>query len=291
MDERVFAVQRMQDYIEAHLEEDITLSDLAAAARFSPWYAHRLFLKETGESPAAYIRKLRLSTAARSLKDGKTVLDAALSVGFDSADGFTRAFRREFGMNPISYAKDPVPICLFIPYGVKFREKRKEIHHMENLQSVFIQTVQKPERKCIIKRGIKADNYFDYCGEVGCDVWGLLTSMDSLSGEPVCMFLPQKYIKPGTSSYVMGVEEAPDYAGKIPEGFEIIEMPETTYLMFQGEPFEEENYCEAIEALHFAIDRYDPSVIGYAWDKQEPRIQLEPIGTRGYIELLPVKRA
>ena len=59
--------------------------------------------------------------------------------------------------------------------------------------------------------------------------------------------------------------------------------------MFQGEPFEEENFEEAIRDIWGAIEKYDPSTIGYDWDKSNPRIQLEPIGTRGYIELLPVK--
>ena len=47
--------------------------------------------------------------------------------------------------------------------------------------------------------------------------------------------------------------------------------------------------CEAIQAVQTAMDRYDPSVIGYQLDESNPRIQLEPIGTRGYIELLPIQ--
>lgn len=48
---------------------------------------------------------------------------------------------------------------------------------MENVKNVLIQIVEKPMRKVIIKRGIQANDYFTYCQEVGCDVWGLLTSM------------------------------------------------------------------------------------------------------------------
>lgn len=57
----------------------------------------------------------------------------------------------------------------------------------------------------------------------------------------------------------------------------------------QNEPFNEEDYCQAIEALQLAMERYDPSTIGYAWDKTNPRIQLEPRGERGYIELRAVR--
>ncbi len=291
MKEQVLAVQRMQDYIEAHLEQEISLSDLSKESLFSPWHSYRLFQSYTGLTPTEYVRRLRLSKSALRLKqEDCRVIDVAYDLGFGSVDGYQRAFRRAFGCNPGEYAKNPVPVTLFIPYGVKFRELRKDVSDMENLQSVFVQVIQKPERKVIIKRGIKAEDYFPYCEEVGCDVWGLLTSMDSLCGEPVCLWLPEAYKKPNTSTYVQGVEVAADYNGKLPESFDMITLPAAEYLMFQGEPFQEEDYCEAIVAVQQAMNRYDPSVIGYTWDDANPRIQLEPRGERGYIELRAVKR-
>ena len=291
MKEQALAVQRMQDYIEANLDQEIAMADLAKASLFSPWYSYRLFKAYTGITPTEYIRRLRLSKSALKLKSGDCrIIDVAFELGFGSVDGYQRAFYREFGCNPSEYAKEPVPITLFIPYGVKFRELRKESVNMENVQSVFIQVIKKPERKVIIKRGIKAEDYFPYCEEVGCDIWGILTSMDSLCGEPVCLWLPETYKKPNTSTYVQGVEVASDYAGPVPEGFDIISLPESEYLMFQGEPFKEEDYCEAIVGVQHAINSYDPQIIGYEWDDSNPRIQLEPRGERGYIELRGVKR-
>ncbi len=150
--------------------------------------------------------------------------------------------------------------------------------------------MRKPERKVILKRGKSAEDYFAYCEEVGCDVWGILMSMDSLCGEPVCLWLPDRYRKPDSSVYVQGVEAETEYTGPVPEGFDVITLPEAEYLVFQGEPFEEEKYCEAIDAVQQAMDRYDPSLIGYCWDGENPRIQLEPRGERGYIEMRAVKK-
>ena len=121
-------------------------------------------------------------------------------------------------------------------------------------------------------------------------MWGLLMSMKSLCGEPVSMWLPEKYKKPNTSTYVQGVEVETDYQGTIPEGFDTIRLPEAEYLQFQGQPFREEDYCEAIRSVQYAMDHYDPSVNGYEWDDDNPRIQLEPRGERGYIELRAVRR-
>lgn len=291
MNDKILAAQRMQDYIEGHLSERITLAELAEAARFSPWYAARIFKELTGLAPADYIRRLRLRKSALRLRDERSkVIDVAGDLGFESVDGYQRAFLREFGCNPKEYALRPVPLPLFTAYGVKFRELwKKERNEMANEKSVFIQVIEKPARKVVIKRGVRAAEYWSYCQEVGCDVWGVLTSMKSLCGEPVCLWLPETY-RAGKSEYVQGAEVPKDYDGPVPEDFDVIDLPEATYLMFQSEPFAEEDYCAAIEALQSAMGRYEPSVIGYRWDDASPRIQLEPRGERGYIELRAVKK-
>lgn len=290
MQEKIDAVQRMQDYIKAHVCENITLADLSQASLFSPWYSHRLFTHLTGITPVDYIRRLRLSQSALKLRDESCkIADIAFEFGFGSVDGYQRAFKREFGCNPKEYASNPVPLYLFTPYGVKFRKSERSDNEMEKVKNVFIQVIEKPARKVIIKRGIKAKDYFAYCEEVGCDVWGLLKSIKSISGEPVCLWLPKRFIKPDTSEYVQGVEVPLDYDGEVPEGFDVIELPRSKYLMFQGEPFEEEDYCKAIEEVLNAIGKYDVSIIGYTKDNDNPKIQLEPIGTRGYIEMIPIK--
>lgn len=289
MNEHIEAVQKMQDYITTHLDNNITMADLAKESKYSPWYSYRLFVDLLHITPAVYIRRLRLSKSALRLRDEKLkVIDIAYESGFDSVDGYQRAFYKEFGCNPHEYAICPTPIYLFTPYGIKYINKM-ESKEMNEIKSVFVQVVEKPERKVIIKRGKESKEYFKYCEEVGCDVWGLLSSIKSISNEPVCLWLPKKYINEGTSEYVQGVEVPMDYAGQIPEGFDIIELPKCKYLMFQGEPFEEENFCDAIQQVGDAIKKYNPSINGYAWDNENPRIQLEPIGTRGYIELHPIK--
>ncbi|MGN0144707.1 MAG: helix-turn-helix transcriptional regulator [Clostridium sp.] len=291
MKEHIMAVQRMQDSIEKHINGNITLADLAKVSLFSPWYSYRLFKEYTNYTPADYIRRLKLSKSALKLRDENChIINVAFDLGFQSVEGYQRAFLREFGCNPSEYAKNPVPLQLFIPYGVIYNEIRKEYKKMIEVKNVFIQIINKPARKVLIKRGKNAKEYFKYCEEVGCDVWGILTSIRSISGEPVCMWLPQKYRRNGTSEYVQGVEVSHDFQGIIPEGFEMIQLPECEYLMFQGEPFEEEDYCQAIEDVKESIKKYNPSVIGCQWDSDNPRIQLEPIGKRGYIEMMPVKR-
>ena len=281
------AVQKMQDYIACHLMEEISLEELARASMYSAWHAHRLFVDALRMGPAEYIRKLRLSASALELRDSKArVLDIALKYGFTSVDGYQRAFLKEFGCNPGVYAHFPLPIYLFIPYGVKLPAKKRK--NMET-KTVFVQLLHKPERKTIVRRGIKAEDYYQYCEEVGCDVWGLLASIKSINGEPYAYWLPKSLIKPGTSKYIQGVEVEPGYSAPLPEGLEMTSMPESDYLLFQGEPYDDCDFEEAIGELWRAIEKYDPSRMGLEWNPNAPKIQMEPLGNRGYMELHPVR--
>ena len=101
MTEKILAVQQMQDYIAVHLSEKITLCDLSRAAGYSPFYCARIFKELTGLAPADYIRRIRLSESALRLRDEQCkVIDIAYDSGYDSVDGYQRAFRNAFGCNP-----------------------------------------------------------------------------------------------------------------------------------------------------------------------------------------------
>ena len=97
MDERVLAVQKMQDFIEKNLYKEITLLDLSKVSLFSPWYSYRIFKEYIGLIISDYIRKLRLSKSALKLRDNRTkIIDIAFEMGFKSVDGYQRAFQKEF---------------------------------------------------------------------------------------------------------------------------------------------------------------------------------------------------
>ena len=159
-----------------------------------------------------------------------------------------------------------------------------------NTKSIFVQVVERPARKVILKRGKEAEEYFKYCEEVGCEVWGVLSSVKEALYEPVGMWLPDSLIKDGTSKYVQGVEVPLEYSKEIPEGYEIIELPSCKMMIFQGEAYDDENFMEEIDEVWEHIKKFDPSVYGYKWAiNKAPRFQLAPMGYRGYIEGLPVE--
>ena len=272
--EKVNAVQKMQDYIENNLNKNITLYELAKCSNYSPWYSAKLFKEYIGKGPFEYIRLMRLSKSALELRDNdKRVVDVELDFVFDSHEGFTRAFKREFGITPQKYKKSTPPIYLYTPYPIKEQymlknniEKTSNNHVSENY---FVQVINFPKRKFILKRGIEAKNYFEYVSEVGCEVWGLLCSIKEALNEPIGVWLPKKFIKEGTSTYVQGVEVPIDYCGVVPEGFDIITLPACKMMVFQGEPFEDEDYNIAVDNISNAVIKYNPNLYGYHWDIED----------------------
>ncbi len=294
--ENIKAVQRMQEYIEENILGKITLKELAVAAGYSPWHAARLFKDYVGRAPFEYIRALRLTKAALILRDqNEKIIDVAMDFVFDTHEGFTRAFSKEFGMLPSKYSQNTPPIKLFMPQKVfdtyrAFHKGERKMIEKNMTKSIFVQVIERPVRKVLLLRGIKATEYFAYCEEVGCDVWSVLSSVKEAMFEPIGMWLPKHLIKQGTSQYVQGVEVPADYANEVPEGYDLIELPPCKLMVFQGEPYHDDNFIEEINEVWDHIDKFEPSVYGYEWSPESaPRFQLAPMGYRGYIEARPVK--
>ena len=294
--ETVNAVQRMQAYIEEHLQEPITLHNLASAAGYSPWHAAKIFKALTGKPPFEYIRAVRLSRAAMRLRNGDVrIVDVAFDFVFDSHEGFTRAFSKQFGITPQRFHQEKPPFKLFLPGNIRetylaLQKGENTMPENQKTSTIFVQVVDRPARKLILKRGIQAEDYYAYCEEVGCDVWDILSGIQQTLYEPIGMWLPENLRTPGTSIYAQGVEVPLNYAGTIPEGFDLIELQPCKMMIFQGEPYDDANFEKAIGSLWDSMKNYQPELYGFRWaDEDGPRFQMEPQGYRGYMEGRPVR--
>jgi AraC family transcriptional regulator len=90
--------------VQANLGQDISLESLARQYGYSPFHFHRFFSKAVGETPKAYVDRLRLERAAYKLAiTSESVLDIAIAVGFKNHETFTRAFKRAFACAPKDY--------------------------------------------------------------------------------------------------------------------------------------------------------------------------------------------
>ena len=291
------AVARVKDYVARHLQEAITASDLAKAMGYSQYHMSRVFKEETGLSPFEYVRHERLTAAAHVLRNGKQrVIDVAFDYVFDSHEGFTRAFSAGFGISPKKYATVPEPHGWLIPRRYRNRLKPKtEVTKMENTTAIFTQIVERPARKLILKRGVNAADYFAYCEEVGSGdnnnsaPWDVLCEIKDALYEPVGLWLPENMRPENTGIYAHGVEVAADYAGVIPNGFDVIHLEPCKLIVFQGETYDDEFFQDAVGQCMAQIKKFNPEVYGYRYAPElAPRMQLAPMGWRGYIEMMPV---
>ena len=127
-------IRRAIDFVEAHLFEDLPLAVIAEHGGCSPWHFHRLFAALTGETPATYIWKRRLSEICRRLVETRQPLvDVALDCGFESQATFTRAFTRHVGVSPGRFRRThphSLPAYLYPPldlYELVERQRWMEV--------------------------------------------------------------------------------------------------------------------------------------------------------------------
>lgn len=94
-------INKVQDYIEKHLEEELSVVQLAKIAAFSSFHFQRIYRQITGESLYSYIKRLRLEKAVFLLltNNKRSIQDIALSLGFSNQASFAKAFKGKFGIS------------------------------------------------------------------------------------------------------------------------------------------------------------------------------------------------
>jgi AraC family transcriptional regulator len=103
---QVSGIYRSVSFIENSLTDALSVGELADQSFFSRTHYQRLFREVMGEPVMEYIKKRRLQQACKTLeKSGVSVLDVAVACGYDSYEGFSRAFKAYFGMPPSLYRK------------------------------------------------------------------------------------------------------------------------------------------------------------------------------------------
>jgi len=94
------------EIIERNILEKLTVENLARDIHFSKFHYQRLFREIVGENVMAYVARRRLDLAARALLESDAaILDIALAHGYESHEGFSRAFKARMGVTPSEYRK------------------------------------------------------------------------------------------------------------------------------------------------------------------------------------------
>src|SRR5882724_153867 len=117
--EQLYAIQKALGLIEQQLTQPLTLETLSRRVGMSLWHFQRTFTAMVGEPAGSYIRRRRITEAARRLRaaDG-TILEVALDYQFESHEAFTRAFKAEMQVTPSAWRSDR-SVCAIAQYPVQ----------------------------------------------------------------------------------------------------------------------------------------------------------------------------
>ena len=100
--------RKVFDYIEQHLDDNLSVEQLSGIAAFSKYHFHRQFTELFGISLYKYIQLIRLKRASYQLafRDDK-IIDIAFSSGYEGPEAFSRAFKNTIGQSPSEFRKQP----------------------------------------------------------------------------------------------------------------------------------------------------------------------------------------
>jgi AraC family transcriptional regulator len=102
-------LRRVNEYMEAHLQDNLSLDQLARETHYSRGHFLRMFRAATGMTPHQYLTKCRIERAKRMLRDedDASLIDIAACCGFSSQSHMTRLFREQTGMTPGAFKRRP----------------------------------------------------------------------------------------------------------------------------------------------------------------------------------------
>ena len=217
-------LERARAFVEASGPETLGLDALASVAGLSTYHFARQFTARFGTSPMAYVREQRMALAATRLADQKppALVELAFDLGFETQEGFTRAFKRAHGVSPGRYRKNPI---------------RPEIAAMSDVMPSSLTMSPTPVRK----PGFRVAGFsgvFDEATRAQIPMlWPRLIQRLPLPGQVgddasfgVCS--PAEG-EAGCFRYLAAVPIADD--APAPAGMEVKDVPAQTYLVFRQE--------------------------------------------------------
>ena len=153
--------------------------------------------------------------------------------------------------------------------------------------------VQRPARKLVVLYSSTGTDYWTFCQEQGCDWEGLLLSIPERMDIPAFLSLPPGMVPTGRAEGAVAIEVPADYAGQIPAGYELVDLPAGEMLYFQSPPYEkEDDFPQAIQSVFAAYEGYDPGLYGYAFDTGSlPVFNFGAFADKGARIAVPLKKA
>lgn len=147
-------VNKVTEYIDNHIDQEMDLKKLAAISNFSEYHFHRIFKAFRRETPASYITRIRIETAARLLRYSNLPVEAiAYNIGYETPSTLSKTFRQFYGITPTEYRNNKEIIIM---------KKEEEVQPTIKLKAPKIVDTSAKQAICIHLTG--AYNGLDFDG-------------------------------------------------------------------------------------------------------------------------------
>lgn len=255
------SIQKAINYIEAHLQETITMEQIAQEVNVSVFHFQRTFSILTDMSIADYIRRRRLTLAAQELINTDIkIIDLAYKYGYDSPEAFTKAFRKQHHVTPSDARKQQGPLQsynrLVIQVSLKGAEPMKyNIVEKDKFQVVGVKRTyncQKGENL----QGIPL--FWDEVNRQGMDEQLFALNNGQIKGVLGVCVPDENYKENSLIDYWIGT----DHVGEAPENLQSIEVPASKWVVFEVHgpmPHAMQNAWKQIFSEWFPSNPYEPA--------------------------------
>lgn len=255
------SIQKAINYIEAHLQESITMEQIAQEVNVSVFHFQRTFSILTDMSIADYIRRRRLTLAAQELINTDIkIIDLAYKYGYDSPEAFTKAFRKQHHVTPSDARKQQGPLQsynrLVIQVSLKGAEPMKyNIVEKDKFQVVGVKRTyncQKGENL----QGIPL--FWDEVNRQGMDEQLFALNNGQIKGVLGVCVPDENYKENSLIDYWIGT----DHVGEVPENLQSIEVPASKWVVFEVHgpmPHAMQNAWKQIFSEWFPSNPYEPA--------------------------------
>ncbi|MGE7839250.1 AraC family transcriptional regulator [Lysinibacillus sp. NPDC093712] len=255
------SIQKAINYIEEHLQDTITMEQIANEVNASVFHFQRTFSILTDMSIADYIRRRRLTLAAQELINTDIkVIDLAFKYGYDSPEAFTKAFRKQHNVTPSEARKQQGPLQsynrLVIQVSLKGAEPMKyNIVEKEKFQVVGVKRTyncQKGENL----QGIPL--FWDEVNRQGMDEQLFALNDGQIKGVLGVCVPDENYKENNLMDYWIGTE----HVGDVPENLLAMEVPASKWVVFEVHgpmPDAMQNAWKQIFSEWFPSNPYEPA--------------------------------
>lgn len=247
-------------YIDAHLGEELTPEKLSARAGFSVFHFCRVFRWAVGYSVMEYVRQRRLAFAAHALGTGERILDIALSCGFETHAGFSKAFRRHFGCPPEVYRLHAAMAAPALPDLV--------LNHQYEIGGIVMEPkfIKRPATTIagysIRTKSEEGENmraipafWAAYMADGRCERLHKESFVKNHAEYGACF--PEN---PETGEFIYVIGVAADAEAAKAQGYGAFTVPAATYAVFSTPPCNGENFVPSIQGLwRFIFNEWFPN--------------------------------